>query len=77
MEISQAQVAAQTGEETTIRRRQVVGTEEQHGGRIDERDARGHKHLTQQDNEGEQKNSDDDSNVVLQSDLGQKIDIRI
>jgi hypothetical protein len=77
VEISQAQVAAQTGEETTVRRRQVAGTEKQRGGRIDEKDARGRRQLTQQDNERERKSSDDDSNDVPQGDLGRKIDIRI
>lgn len=77
VEISQAQVAAQTGEETIVRRRQVAGTDKQRGGRIDERDARGRRQLTQQENERERKSSDDGNNDVLQSDLGQKIDIRI
>ena len=76
VEISQAQIAAQTVDETITKRRQVASTEKQRHGRVDERDARGRRQSTQQHSEKEQKASED-SNEMLQSELGQKIDIRI
>ena len=76
VENSQAQIAAQTVDETIIKRRQVASTEKQRHGRVDERDARGRRQMAQQHSEKEQKASDD-SNEMLQSELGQKIDIRI
>ena len=75
--MSQAQAAAQSQQEISTKRKQVLSTEKQTRGHISEREGRGQRQLPQRENDEAGNKSEDDCQNMSQTDLGRKIDIRI
>ncbi|NLA58963.1 MAG: hypothetical protein GX855_08715 [Firmicutes bacterium] len=78
-EITQAQLGSQAGQELAARRSQVAGAEKKQYARIGQREDRGRRQLSeqQQGKAGEEEKKDEEAKPAVQRGLGRRIDIRI